>query len=495
MAKRRRRKADYESPHSKRRKLSAVDNKPLVEIESVQTLQKVLAFAHGLDPLTTQDTQALRLFLRSITRAEDSNLRVSRRGILLQYLQDEAAAQHEEEPVCFDHLVKLWGSAGHCDNEDIYPAATALLALFLSTVSSSIEFRDYGNRLCHQLTRDDSFKIFEKGLSAHKKKPRIISQCLRLLTEIVKFDGGKAAKRVYRQRQITFKRLSTFLSIRNDIEHTGLLDRPTPTVRTRALRYLFANIKLQSPSAKREILNQGKIVREVFEGIHHDPSNVIQDIFAVVNVDIVNDETVPQEVKSKIFSEMNLSSIAKLYDYQSGGTLVPHRESNQDSVDIPFAAHRLLVTLCTQPNHDVEMAQNGWLSSDEINYRAKADQLVAGEPSEALRKSQSRTQIENRALSSFLQNIRPYASILEKDLLLAVFNASPELVPDYFFKKRSFSFEPKLTATWIGYSSFLLSMIQLPVPDRLLYASTKRGLPPPVIDMIEHILPQAMTKK
>lgn len=513
MAKHRKRRADYERENSKRRKLSAVDSKPLVEIQSIQTLQKVLTFAHGLDHLTIQgearpllpsnelllistlDTQALRLFLRSINNAEDSDLRVSRRGMLLQYLQDEAAAQHEEEPACFDRLVKLWSSAGHCDNEEVYPAATSLLALFLSTISSSIEFRNYGNRLCHQLTRDDSFKIFEKGLSAHKKKPRIISQSLRLLTEIVKFDGGRAAKRVYRQREITFKRLGTFLSMRSDVEHTSLSDRPTVAVRTRALRYLFANIKLQSPSAKREILIQGKIIREVFEGIHHDSYNIIQDILAVVNIDIINDETVPQEVKSKIFTETNLSSIAKLYNYQSEGTPFPHRLFNQDRGDIPSTAHRLLVTLCTQPNHGVKVAQSEWFSSDKTNHRAKADQLIAGESSEVLRKSESRTQVVNTAPSSFLQSIRPHASILEKDLLLAVFKASPELVPEYFFKKRSFSFEPKLTATWVGYSSFLLSTIQLPVPNRLLCASTKRGLPPPVIDMIEHILPQAMTKK
>ncbi|KAL9615007.1 MAG: hypothetical protein Q9167_000539 [Letrouitia subvulpina] len=512
MAKRRRRRPDNESPHSKRRKLSTVDNSPPVEIESIQTLQKVLTFAHGLDLLTKQgeippllssnklllistlDIQALRLFLRSITHAEDGDLRLSRRGILLQYLQDEVAAQREGEPACFDHLVKLWGLAGHCDNEEMYPATTALLALFLSTISSSIEFQDYGNRLCHQLTQDDSLKIFEKGLCAHKQKPRIISQSLRLLTEIVSFDGGKAANRVYRQRQITFKRLSTFLSMRSDAERVGLLDKPPIAVRTRALRYLFANIKMQSPSAKREILNQGKIIREVFESIHHDSSTVIQDILAVVNVHIVNDETVPLELKAKIFTEPNLSSIAKLYNYQSRGTLVPHRESNLDRADITSAAHRLLVTLCTQPNHGVKMAQNRWFLSDEINHRAKADQLTTGESSEALRKSQSHTQIENTSLGSFIQNIRPYASILQKDLLLAVFNASPELVPDYFFKKRSFSFEPKLTATWIGYSSFLLSVIQLPVPGRLLNAS-KGGLPPPVIDVMEHILPQAMTKK
>lgn len=433
--------------------------------------------------------------MRSINNAEDNDLRVSRRGILLQYLQDEAAAQHEEEPACFDPLVKLWGSAGHCDNEEIYPAATSLLALFLSTISSSIEFRDYGNRLCHQLTRDDSFKIFEKGLSAHKEKPRIISQSLRLLTEIVKFDGGRAAKRVYRQRQITFKRLSTFLSMRSDAEHISLSDRPTVAVRTRALRFLFANIKLQSPSTKMEILTQGKIIREVFEGIHHDSYNIIRDILAVVDLDIVNDENVSQEVKSKIFTETNLGSIAKLYNYQSEGTLVPHPVFNQAWGDLLSVAHRLLVTICTQPNHGVKVAQSGWFSSDKTNHRAKAEQLNAGESSEVLRKSEGRTQVQNTALSSFLQTIRPYASILQKDLLLAVFNASPELVPEYLFKKRSFSFEPRLTATWIGYSSFLLSMIQLPVPDRLLCASTKRGLPPPVIDMIEHILPQAMTKK
>lgn len=54
MAKHRKRRADYERENSKRRKLSAVDDKPPVEIQSIQTLQEVLTFAHGLDPLTIQ---------------------------------------------------------------------------------------------------------------------------------------------------------------------------------------------------------------------------------------------------------------------------------------------------------------------------------------------------------------------------------------------------------------------------------------------------------
>ena len=418
--------------------------------------------------------------------------------MLSSFLQNTASTQGEEEPSPFSHLIELWSSAADTHKEFVYSAITAVLALFLKTVSHFIEYRKYGVQLCNHLSQEKCVKIIEKGLNAQKEKDYVISPCLRLLTEIVSFDGGSAARRVFRQREATFKRLSIFLSSRNDKKASSQKEKRRPAVRDNALRYLFANLRWQSAPAKAEILGQGQIIRAWFENIQLDSAATIRETINVVNVDVLQDENLLQRTKSMIFTDRILSFLAKLYSYNNENTSIPYTEPTSGFQDVPSVVHALLVTICTNPEHGILVSQNACFvpaSNESTIDTIEHDAFFSIKTQTSPEKPQSQTQIRNTVLASFLQGLRPYADILQRDLVLAVFQAAPELICDYFTKKRSFSFEPNLTVTWVGYSSFLLSVIQLPMPACLLNVNDRARLPPPTSDLIDWILPQVMTQK
>ncbi|KAK3076640.1 hypothetical protein LTS18_012460, partial [Coniosporium uncinatum] len=102
--------------------------------------------------------------------------------------------------------------------------------------------------------------------------------------------------------------------------------------------------------------------------------------------------------------------------------------------------------------------------------------------------------VHNTILAAFAQSLRPYSSNIDRDLILAIFRASPELVADYFFKKTAFTFAPKLTATWIGYASFLFEAVKLPLPEFFGANDGYADVPPPASLLVESMLPMPLTQ-
>jgi nucleolar pre-ribosomal-associated protein 1 len=103
--------------------------------------------------------------------------------------------------------------------------------------------------------------------------------------------------------------------------------------------------------------------------------------------------------------------------------------------------------------------------------------------------------IRNTIFGDFLQTLKPWASPKQQQLALAIFKASPELVADYFGRKEAFNYDPKLTATWMGYSSFLYETIELPVPVHLGGGRSHQDFPPPVLTTVQSILPQPLSQQ
>lgn len=375
------------------------------------------------------------------------------------------------------------------NNESLSAAIVAVLALLLKATSTYIEFREYGNNLCKTLLQEDQIKLLERGISASKAKEHVISPCLRLLTEIVLFDGGTAAPRVYAHRETTFKRLDVFLGMRKRIIEAVPENQRRPSIRHNALRYLFANLKLQIRSAKSSILTDGKLIRALFHDIKEDSAAVVLEILNAVKKDVVQDLTLSHLVKSRVFTELNLRSIASLYQSHDYKNVADETVLVQDEV------HALLLCICTTSDQGILRLHPEAHSQVESDLGFGAYETYSKTGSD-LPKFQTRGPVRNLTLASFLQSLRPYADILQCELILAVFQAAPDLISEYFFKK-SFSFEPKLTTTWVGYSMFLLSTINLPIPKWQLDqdASGQFPTPPHVSSMIEGILPQPLTKK
>jgi nucleolar pre-ribosomal-associated protein 1 len=382
-------------------------------------------------------------------------------------------------------VIRGWSFANQSNHDGLLSAIPAVLALLLKTISSSIEFRKFGTQLCEALLHRDQIRLFDRGLTANKSKSHLFTPCLRLLTEIVSFDGGRLARTVYTQRDVTFKRLDVFLSMR-DQPPKPVRGRLKHSVRHIALIYLLSNFRFQGKNVKAEILSESKLVRALFQGLSEDPPNLISEILNSVMNFIMRDDLLSKRSKSRLLTDWSLAQISRLYEYSDESTDVESESSVQAK------AHSFLMSVCTSLDHGVLVQQDGWYPPG-LNENTKN----SSEPSLAIASSKLGFQdrytetvpVRNVVLASFLQVLRPYANVHHKRLLLAVFAVAPELIADYFYKKKNFSFDSKLSATWVGYSSFLFSVIRS-LPPPALHDS-----PPPVAIALESILPHPMNQK
>ena len=388
------------------------------------------------------------------------------------------------------NLLQAWSFAAFSKNEGLYCSITAVLALLLRTTSSHIEFRDHGNNLCNHILHKDHVHLLEPGLSATKLKDHVISPCLRLLAEITLYDGGAAAKALFAHKEITFKRLELFLLMRHQSENLILEGQQRPTVRRNALRYLFANLKLQDQVGKTYLVTQRKIIQAVFHDITNDPPSVVHETLEIFQKYVLFDQALSRATKRLVFTEEILTRVAMLYDYEEK----PSGENQ--SYNIQDLAHSFLLNICTVADHGVllshleaSLPENFEAESRGSDYELESELVM--------KKLRKQISVKNVTLASFLQVLRPYANVMQSELMMSIFQAAPELVADYFSKTKSFYFEPKLSATWVGYSMFLLSSIQLPMGSEHL-REWSRGhslVPPPTHILMESILPSPLTQK
>ena len=433
------------------------------------------------------DLQAFKKFLESIAYGEESAGRTERLEILSQFLNTQRPAADDKESDSLPDLIQSWRFAAQANNDGLLSAVPAVLALLLKTISTSWGSRDCGVDICTTLLRPEQMKLFDRGLSASKSKEHLISPCLRLLTEVVSFDGGSSARGVYFNRDVTFKRMEILLKMRRSLSTEEGAQRK-PSVRENALRFLFANFRFQEPRAKAELLTRMKLSHAIFQDIVDDAPDVIVNIIKSLRGTILSDDALPQTAKSKLLTEQTLIRIAALQNYNHLDIATGGRLSVRD------AAHSFLMFACTTPGHGVLVAQTGWChTSSEQDLMEVEDAHQWENLSSANNREQA--PIRNTVLARFLQLLRPFGSSFDRSLMIAVFAAAPELVADYFFKKKSFSFDPKLSATWIGYSAFLFSVQQLPLPDFVITSSMSKALPPPSTIIIESILPQPLSQK
>ena len=487
----------------KKRKLDSDEGskKYAEETNSAQDLQRLLAFRQDAGPhvkqsmllqlvysksiLTFTEIHTFKTFLDSIAYGGDTEIKSVKQEILLDYLKSQTSFDDESNPMYLPDVIQTWKFSTQANDEGLFSAVVAVLALLLKTISSLVEFRGYGNLLCKTLLQKEQIKLIDRGLSANRPKEHVVSPCLRLLTEIVLFDGGNAAKTLYLCRDITFKQLDVFLGMRKD--PGGIFNDRKPSIRNTALRYLFANLRLQDRVAKTEILAQGRVFRAVLQDIKEDSPDIVQSILDALRKDILEDGAIPRVSKGRVFTDSALRRLATLYSYHEDDRDRERRDSVEKLV------HAFLLSLCTTEDYGVLVAQRSGgkgAAKDELGTKEVQATNLTSEIYQSLKP------VRNRTLSSFLQSLRPYASVLQTDLALAIFQAAPELIAGYFYKQKSFSFEPKLTATWIGYSMFLMSVIDLPIPRPHLQMATEGPLiVSPSSILIETILPQPLTQK
>ncbi len=391
-------------------------------------------------------------------------------------------------------LIQTWSLAAEKSDESLLSAVPAVLALLVRTLSADIDLTAHGLRLGRTLLLKPQQELMARGLTSSKGKEFLISPVLRLLRELASLDGGVLAKAIFRARDLTFKGLARNLNLR--YTGTGVEDLRKPSVRTNSVRFLLTAIRFLPSESKRELLNQRDLVSALTRDIKDDPPFVVRDVLETLKAHVLLDEALPRDAKSKLANTTVLGRISTLYRYD---LLEEDVATGKKSID--DLAHEFLTLTCTSPKLGVLLRQSGFYPkgidpNDSHDFNADESFIDLDIDSiEWMDKYTQKVPVRNAILSDFIQTLRPWSSLKQSELLLSIFKSAPELVADYFYGKKDFSFDPKLTATWIGYSAFLFSTLQLPLPPYFSHHEKYARLPPPPALVLENILPQPLSQK
>jgi nucleolar pre-ribosomal-associated protein 1 len=442
--------------------------------------------------LTQAGLNLFKRFLDSILYTTEVDDLPRKRAILREYLDSQKGRGKDAKDTAFlQNLIQAWDFAAETNFEAILAQVTAVLALLFKVLASHRELTEYGTLLAKTILQPSVARRLVRSTSAAPNQENIISPALRLLTELTRFNEGAHARAVYAKRDFTLepKILGRNIGLRK--EQSAADHKKRPSVRTTAIRYLLMHLRYQDERAKTEILSNVNIVRGIFDHLSVDPPFLIFEVFDVFKSHVFLDKAMARNTKSRILSGKALSRIASLYSYEAeDGSL---EEGQKPPAEL---AHEFLRMVCTDPAYGVMLPTSGFYPStfddDEGDLEDTADHGVDLGLDSVDNRS---TKIRNVILSEFVLSQRPYANTLQQELVLDIFKACPELVADYFTKRKDFSYDPKLTSTWIGYSAFLYQTIQLPVPKHLGGKKSFRDHPPPVSMMMQSILPQPLNQQ
>ncbi|KAL1598043.1 hypothetical protein SLS60_008531 [Paraconiothyrium brasiliense] len=441
--------------------------------------------------------QSFKKFLDSILYSTEQDDLPRKRAILREFLDTQkATGKDAKDTVLLPQLIQAWDYAAETNFDMLLGEVTAQLALLFKVFSTQSDFEQYGSLLCRTLLQPSVVRRFVRNVSAPTSKENVILPAVRLLIEMTKYNEGAFARTVYSRKDFTFdpKILTRNIGAWKSIEgKTAEEIQRKPSIRTVSVRYLLAHLRYQDERTKAEILGNKDVIRAVFDHVTVDPPHLISEIFDAFRNHVFLDKAIPRAVKSRILNGRVLTHIAGLYRYE------PPEGSVEESQRAPDAlAHDFLRLVCTSPAYGVMLPTQGFYpqAGDDDDGDIQMDDLLDPNGDFGLDLSSgSHTPVRNIILSEFLQSLRPYAHTLHQELVIDIFQACPELIGDYFHKKKDFNYEPKLTATWIGFSAFLYQTIEMPVPQYFGASQGYPGSPPPIYTLLQSVLPQPVTQQ
>lgn len=481
----------------KRQKTAYVHEAPTSEdVHTSRQLRQLLSFEQDLRQ-SRHGLQSFKVLLDGIANGEDGSSQ--KLQLVVEYLQAVKPKDQEDEvPVYLPDLMEMWSMASQLGNENVMSAVAVVLALLLKVISGSVNLVPYGLGICRTLLQKRQQELLAKNLSSDKGKDFIISPTLRLLREAICLDGGALAAPIFRARNNTFKSLARNMGLRYLGE--GIEDAKRPSVRTNAIHFLLSSLRLLHVEAKRDILLQKDVVAALMRHLKDDPPHLLYAILDTLRACVVLDKKLSKDVKIKLLNSHSLTRIASLYGYVHD-QVQPKNDSEGDRPSVEEAAHDFLIAACTDPAAGILRLQHGYypegVDPDALPLGVNAINTVdfGIDSIPWMSKFDDDVPARNSLLAEFIQTLRPWSNIRQSKLLITIFEAAPELVAQYFSRKKSFSFEPKLSATWIGYAALLYNVIELPIPSCFGHSDGYARAPPPTSVVIGNIIPAPMTLK
>lgn len=470
----------------KRKRNIVVEAPTSEEVHSARQLHQLLTFEQDLRK-ARHGLQSFKDLLDS-TCGEDGAKDKQKIEIIIQYLEltkPRDLGDESEVPVYLPDIMESWSMASQMSNENIMSAVAVVLALLLKFIASDIDLVEYGLGIGRTLLMRRQQELIAKNLSADKGKDFIISPTLRLIREVVCLDGGALAVSTFRARNYTYKSLARNMGLRFLGE--GVEDLKRPSVRTNAIRVLLGSLKHLHAEAKRDLLSQKDIVAALMRGIKEDPPYLVFEILSTLKSAVVLDQKLARDAKIRILNSQSLIRIASLYTYHHG------RSSGKSANSVEDAAHEFLLAACTTSSAGILRAQHGYypdgVDPDVTSTSESQEDGDHGlESIPWMEKFSDEVPVRNLLLSEFVQTLKPWSNVKQNELLVAIFATCPELVANYFANKRSFNFDPTLSATWIGYSTLLFNTTRLDVPSFFGHQKRFARIPPPTSVVLGNVL-------
>lgn len=475
----------------KRKRNIVIEAPTSEEVYNARQLRQLLTF--------DQDLRTARHGLQSFKNLLDSTVDEAGQKdrakieIVTQYLEITKPREFEGEvPIYLADIMEIWSMASQMGNENVMSAVAVVLALLLRLIAADVDLVEYGLGIGRTILQKRQQELLSKNLSADKGKDFIISPTLRLVREVLCMDGGALAVSAFRARNYTYKSLARNMGLR--FLGDGVEDPKRPSVRTNAVRVLLASLKHLHAEAKRDLLSQKDVVAALMRGIKEDPPSLVFEILSTLRSSVVLDQKLSKEAKIRILNSQSLIRIASLYTYHHAQSLGGDKQSVED------AAHDFLLAACTTTTAGIMRAQRGYYPEgvdpeSRTNTDADENDDDGLESISWMNKFTEEVPVRNLLLAEFIQTLKPWSSLKQNELLVAIFRACPELIANYFVNKRSFTFDPKLSATWIGYSTLLFNTIRLDVPAYLGHSKKFARTPPPTAVVLGNILPLPLDLK
>ncbi|KAF7557339.1 hypothetical protein G7046_g6064 [Stylonectria norvegica] len=410
--------------------------------------------------------------------------------ILQEYLESVKPRDATEDGVFLGDIMEMWSFAAQVNNDGVMSAVAVVLALLLQVISGSLQLVPHGLGICQTLLQERQLKSLAKNLSAEKSKGFLISPTLRLLREAVCLDGGAYAKRVFRARTFTFASLGRNM----EIGHVGDSpeDQSKASVRTNAVRLFLSCLKFLHSEGRKELLMQKELLSHLSFMIKSDPPHLILEILDSLKSHVLKDDKISRDIKFRSFNTKTLMRFLGLYTYSSKS------EPADELLTVSYKAHEFLIFVCTNPGAGVLYPSTGLYpkeTGDDVVGQGAKGVTETAHASFATDKYKEDIPVYNFVLAEFAQKLRPWSSLKHSELLVAIFTAAPELTAKYFLSNRSFTFEPKLSMTWIGYAAFLFSAMRIPLPERFGDRVRYAKIPPPTSILLDNIVPLPLNQK
>jgi nucleolar pre-ribosomal-associated protein 1 len=438
--------------------------------------------AAGWVVLTVAGLRSVKDFLNRCTKSPEveETIATANRAILKEYL--EAATRNagkdddeggETESTAFADVVQIWSYANQNNTMSALSMVPTTMTILVRLCSYHEEFKAYGITLIRTLLKPTTLKIIYRGLTGNKD--HIVSPCLRLLTEMNRFNFGAMCGVVHSAFDFTVKDLPRNLEVKG-LTKPVVEDPARPSVRTVYLRFFLSFLQNGEPSVRNGVLGLRSWITPIFKHLKTDSAEIIRDFLECMTTRVLDEKEIPRATKTNFFNEWTLSHVLGLYTREE--TVKVSKAGKEEEKPLADIAHEFLLNACTKRGAGICFPDHGWYPPGH---------------SDGEEKKKNAPKVHNRILSSLLTSIRPYADTMQLDLALGICKTCPELVADHFLSNPAFSFEPKLTSTWIGYSTFLGSIITLPIPENF-GAPTASALPPPTNVIVENILPKPLNK-